>query len=250
MRDLKDLKRDEGGAGPKKKPPYLMIGVLGVLVFLSLVFLFKKKGEAPAPPAVPPVGPVTPPPAPEEKPAAKPEEAPAVHPEVKPGEMRFDSKAEPFPQGTPPSAPKQNEAPAASAPGAAPTQKEDLTFFKTLKDKKEKNVALKPKKEAAPKKATDPMKVSLAPRPAGSPGGTYTVQVASFAEKKGAQTLAEKLKRKGYDAYVTATPLPKKGTWYRVRIGHYPSRTSAQKAADQIHGAEKLSFFITTDPGK
>ena len=45
MRDLKDLKRggDEEGAGPKKKPPYLLIGLLSVLVFFALVLLFRKK---------------------------------------------------------------------------------------------------------------------------------------------------------------------------------------------------------------
>ncbi|MBI3804280.1 MAG: SPOR domain-containing protein [Nitrospirae bacterium] len=246
MRDLKDLKREGEGASPKKKPPYLAIGVLALLVFLMLVFVFKRKGEAPAPPVTPPITQAVPAPkAPEEKVASTAEEAPAPDPGVKPGEMHFDSKTEPFPAGAPPAAPKQNESAGATPP--APTPKEDLTFFKTLKDKKEKSVALQPKKESLPKKQSEPMKTSLASHPTASPGGAYTVQVASFAEKKGAQTLAEKLKRKGYDAYVKATPLPQKGTWYRVRIGHYPSRVSAQKVADRIHGSEKLNFFITSD---
>ena len=258
MRDLKDLKRDdEEGSGPKKKPPYLVIGVLGVLVFLTLILVFRKKGEAPAPPAPPPVSQL----APEQAPAAPKEpaekEEPVVQdPTVKPGEMHFDSKPEPFPAAPPP--PKS--APSAQAPSSA-TPKDDLTFFKTLKDKKEKNVALqpkRPKKETKPiaqktkrpsEKSGEPVKVSIPPRPSKT-SGPYTVQVASFAERKGAETLSQKLKRKGYEAYVATGEVPQKGTRYRVRIGHYPNRAEAQKAAERIHEAEKLSFLVTSDSGK
>lgn len=244
MRDLKDLKREDEGSDPKRKSPYLIIGLLGVLVFLTLVFVFRKKEERPEPPP-PPVSQLTPDqsaPAPAE-PAEK-EEPVVQDPAVKPGEMHFDSKPEPFPAA--PAPPKSD--PAAQAPGN-PIPKEDLTFFKTLKDKEKKSIALRPKKEAKLKKQTDPVKVSASPQPSGS-SGAYTIQVASFSDKKGAETLSQKLKRKGYDAYVAAGQVPQKGTRYRVRIGRYPSRTDAQRAAERIQEAEKLSFLIATDSGK
>lgn len=251
MRDLKDLKREEGEMGPKK-PPYALIGLLGVLVFLTLVFVFRKKEESPEPPPPPPVSQLAPSqsaPAPTE-PSEK-EEPVVQDPAFKPGEMHFDSKAEPFPAAPPP------PAPSAQAPGN-PTLKDDLTFFKTLKDKEKKSVALQPKKETKPiaqkkkrppEKKTDPVKVSVPPPTSGSPGA-YAIQVASFTNKKGAEGLSQKLKRKGYDAYVTAGEVPEKGTRYRVRIGHYPNRAEAQKAAERIQEAEKLSFLITSDTGK
>lgn len=251
MRDLKDLKRDEEGSGPKKKPSYLVIGVLGVLVFLTLVLVFRRKGEAPAPPAPPPVSQLAPEPAPAAPKEPVEKEEPVQDPAVKPGEMRFDSKPDPFPAAPPPPAPTAQAQ-------SNPAPKEDLTFFKTLKDKKEKSVALQPKKETKPlaqktkrppEKSTESMKVSVPPRSTGS-SGAYTIQVASFSEKKGAETLSQKLKGKGYEAYVTSGEVPQKGTRYRVRIGHYPNRTEAQKAAERIHEAEKLSFLITSDSGK
>lgn len=252
MRDLKDLKRDEEGSGPKKKPPYLMIGLLGTLVFLTLVFVFRKKGETPAPPVAPPASQLAPeqPPAPPKEPAEKEETAPQ-DPALKPGEMRFDSKPDPFPAAPPPPAPKSSST---AQPPGNPAPKEDLTFFKTLKDKKEKSVALQPKKEPKPiaqktkrpaEKSADSVKVSVPP--AAESSGPYTIQVASFSEKKGAETLSQKLKQKGYQAYVTTGEVPQKGTRYRVRIGHYPNRAEAQKAAEQIHESEKLSFLVTSD---
>ncbi|WDT82550.1 MAG: SPOR domain-containing protein [Candidatus Manganitrophus sp.] len=106
-----------------------------------------------------------------------------------------------------------------------------------------------PKNKAAAGKKSDPKKVSVPP-PTSGPSGAYTIQVASFADQKGAETLSQKLKKKGYEAYVAAGEVPEKGTRYRVRIGHYPSRAEAQKAAEGIQEAEKLSFLITTDSGK
>jgi cell division septation protein DedD len=231
-----------------------MIGLLGVLVFLTLVFVFRKKEESTEPPPPPPVSQL----APEQSasvPAAPPEkeESAAPDPALKPGEMHFDSKPEPFPAVPPP--PKS--APSTQAPGN-PIPKEDLTFFDTLKDKEKKSVALQPKKatppiaqktKQPPEKKTDPKKVSIPPPTSGA-SGAYTIQVASFSDKKGAETLSQKLKKKGYDAYVAAGEVPEKGTRYRVRIGHYPSRSDAQRAAERIQEAEKLSFLITTDSGK
>lgn len=253
MRDLKDLKREEEGSGPKRKPPYLIIGLLGVLVFLALVFVFRKQEESPEPTPPPPVSQLAPDQA-ASAPTAPPEkEEPLVQdPAVKPGEMHFDSKPEPFPVAPPP--PKSE--PSAQAPGN-PIPKEDLTFFDTLKDKEKKSVALQPKKETKPiaqktkplEKKSDPKKVSVPPLTSGS-AGAYTIQVASFSDKKGAETLSQKLKRMGYEAYVAAGEVPEKGTRYRVRIGHYPTRTDAQKAAEQIQESEKLSFLITTDSGR
>lgn len=243
MRDLKDLKREDEGMGPKKKPPYLMIGLLGVLVFLTLVFVFRNKEESPEPPPPPPVSQLAPdqsasaPGSPLEK-----EELAVRDPALKPGEMRFDSKPEPFPAAPPP----PGSGPAAQTPGN-PIPREELTFFDTLKDKEKKSVALQPKKETKPKKQAAPStKVSIPP----PTSGAYTIQVASFADKKGAETLSQKLKKKGYDAYVSTGEIPEKGIRYRVRVGHYPSRADAEKAAERIREAEKLSFLITTDSGK
>lgn len=248
MRDLKDLKKEEEEPGAKKVPKVAIVGLLGVLVFLALVLFFRGKGEEPRPnvaaitPALPPSQ-IAPPPAPT---PSEPEASPPPDPGLKPGEIHFsDKKEEVIPPVAGLEAPKVKEGKEGPA-----SKKDDLTFFKTLKDKKE-NVALKPKKEmtaARPKSAPQAVKTSMKPavlHPAAS--GHYAIQVASFSEKKGADTLAQKLKKKGFNSYVVAGEVPQKGRWYRVRVGSYSNRDEAKKAGDRIHSSERLNFFVITD---
>ena len=60
-----------------------------------------------------------------------------------------------------------------------------------------------------------------------SPGGEYTVQIASFPDKEIARELEESLKAKTYPAYIKAASLPNRGTWYRVRIGEFTTKQEA-----------------------
>jgi cell division protein FtsN len=53
-------------------------------------------------------------------------------------------------------------------------------------------------------------------------GSGYTIQVAAYNVKSQAQTMATRLKQRGYEARVSGTSAP-----YRVRIGRYDSRTQA-----------------------
>jgi cell division septation protein DedD len=171
---------------------------------------------------------------------SEPEAAPPADPALKPGEIHFSDKKE---EVVPPSEPS------ADGKETAP-QKDDLTFFKTLKDKKEGNVALRPKKEkvAKPKSAPHAVKASMKPAATHSGlAGHFAIQVASFSEKKGADTLAQKLKKKGFNSYVVAGEVPQKGRWYRVRVGSYPNRAEAKKVGDRLHESERLNFFVLSD---
>ena len=248
MRDLKDLKKEEEEPGAKKVPKVAIVGLLGLLVFFALVLFFRGKGEEPHPnvaavtPAPPPQ--IAPHPAPK---PIEPEATPAPDPGAKPGEIHFSDKKE---EVVPP-APPSSEAKPKEDKGSPPSKKDDLTFFKTLKDKKEGNVALKPKKEMAaakPKSAPQAVKTSMKPSGVHSvSSGRYAIQVASFSEKKGADVLAQKLKKKGFNSYVVAGEIPQKGRWYRVRVGSYPNRDEAKKAGDRIHASERLNFFVLSD---
>lgn len=248
MRDLKDLKKEEEEPGAKKVPKVAIVGLLGLLVFFALVLFFRGQNQEPPPDvvAVAPAPPsqIEPPPV---NVPSEPEAAPPSDPGLKPGEIHFSEKKE---EMAVPSGPSQETQ---SAEGKGTVPKEDLTFFKTLKDKKEGSVALKPKKERAkakPKTALQTAKPSVkaasgAVRSGASPH--YAVQVASFSEKKGADELAQKLKKKGLDSYVVAGEVPQKGRWYRVRIGPYSNRDEAKRAGDRIHESEKLNFFVISD---
>jgi DedD protein len=61
----------------------------------------------------------------------------------------------------------------------------------------------------------------------------FAVQLAAFADDKGANALAGRLKKSGYAAY-TEPLKTSKGTLWRVRVGPYPSREAATTARDKL----------------
>lgn len=100
-------------------------------------------------------------------------------------------------------------------PGASGDDQE-LTFYDTL---------TKP----APPKAGAP-----APAPPADEDETpWTVQVAAAETRARADSMAAELKERGYEAYVTSGKLNRK-TFYRVRVGRYPSRQEAMVALQRL----------------
>jgi DedD protein len=65
------------------------------------------------------------------------------------------------------------------------------------------------------------------------PHDGFAVQLAAFADDKGANALAGRLKKSGYAAY-TEPLKTSKGTLWRVRVGPYPSREAALTARDKL----------------
>jgi DedD protein len=66
-----------------------------------------------------------------------------------------------------------------------------------------------------------------------APHDGFAVQLAAFADDKGASALAGRLKKAGYTAY-TEPLKTSKGTLWRVRVGPYPSREAAVAARDKL----------------
>ena len=64
----------------------------------------------------------------------------------------------------------------------------------------------------------------LAPTKAAADSG-FTIQVASLKDMKAAVEMVEMLKKKGYQAYTVSAKIPGKGTWHRIRIGHFNNRS-------------------------
>ena len=90
--------------------------------------------------------------------------------------------------------------------------------------------------------APDPGVVS--PKKA-SPG--YTVQIASIRDRATAEALANRLRRKGYPAFILPHVVPKRGTWYRVRVGHYTQREAAQEMTQRLSGQERLMAYVARE---
>ncbi|MDI1351388.1 MAG: SPOR domain-containing protein [bacterium] len=96
-----------------------------------------------------------------------------------------------------------------------------------------------------------PVKVAegnaLKPNQASSPAnkGSYLVQVASFKMRKDAEHMKGLLILKGFN--VSIVPVSQaRGNWFRVVIGPYPNRLSAQKAQMNLaktEGPEQARYY-------
>ncbi len=70
----------------------------------------------------------------------------------------------------------------------------------------------------------------------------YTIQVGAFRNKQQAGKLRNQLKRKGYSAKVVSAG--KKRSLYRVWVGRFKARKSAETAAIKLTRTEKLKTLV------
>jgi len=85
------------------------------------------------------------------------------------------------------------------------------------------------------------------PAKTGAPKLRYTVQVGSYPEKAMADDEARNMKKRGYAAFVVTTDLSDKGKWFRVRIGSFSNKQSAEKLAKELKSKEGIDGFITAE---
>ena len=85
----------------------------------------------------------------------------------------------------------------------------------------------------APAAMSDAASTASAATPAKGDG--FVVQLAAFADDKGANALANKLKRSGYAAYVQPVETSR-GTLWRVRVGGYALEPEADAARVTLKG--------------
>lgn len=114
------------------------------------------------------------------------------------------------------------------------------------KAKKMKIFSLHPSKTPAPA-ADSPENASGSYTPAFSDNGRYIVQVAAMASRWLADELATELKEKGYPSYVieVQNPTPElTGTYYRVRIGGFVTRTDALAFGENILVPARFSYWV------
>ena len=76
------------------------------------------------------------------------------------------------------------------------------------------------------------------------PVGRYTVNIGSFRKRVWAEQLIKELHEKDYKAFIEETIIPKKGTWYRVAVGRFPSRREAQSFARGLKERHGINSFV------
>ncbi len=68
----------------------------------------------------------------------------------------------------------------------------------------------------------------------------WRAQVDAFPDERSAKQLVDRLKNKGYNAYVSEVQLRGK-PWYRVSVGKYAAREEADKVVNSLKGKENYA---------
>lgn len=146
--------------------------------------------------------------------------------------------------------PRQQEKTAA---GAQPSEATPGRSADTAQPKPEKQLEVKIDRTEHPSKQTDVKARQSQPKKetviaAASPSKVrFTVQIGSYPDKDMAENEMKSMKKRGYAAFITASELPDKGMWYRVRLGSFSNKDSAEKLAKELRSKEGLSPFVTVE---
>ena len=133
----------------------------------------------------------------------------------------------PPPSPATPPVPAMEAPPSTSAPPVPQTEpkaepKAEAKVEPKAEAKAEPGAEAKAAAEASPPPVTN-----------GAPKDGFSVQLAAFSDDKGASALASRLKRGGYPAY-TEPLKTSRGTLWRVRVGPYPTRDTANGVRDKL----------------
>jgi cell division septation protein DedD len=58
--------------------------------------------------------------------------------------------------------------------------------------------------------------------------------VSAVKSEEEARRMVDRLRQRGYAAHVETTAMPDKSTWYRVRMGEFPTKESARGTVDRL----------------
>jgi len=167
--------------------------------------------------------------------------------------------------------------PSAQGSGAGPGSqaKEELTFYDTLAQSsnsgslpeektgdptqpekviksERKEVKAKGREVSAPvslrteeKPPAEKFKAAQLSNPVEESGKAWYVQVNAFPDEKSGKVSVDRLKNKGYNAYLTEAR-NKGRLWYRVRVGEFRTREEAERIADILKSKENFPSAFAT----
>lgn len=82
------------------------------------------------------------------------------------------------------------------------------------------------------------------PKPAKT-SGKFTLQLSAFQDKGEAEAFLAEVKADGFEAYLTEASVPDKGTFFRVRLGNYPSYDDAVAAKTEFERKVKKIAYVS-----
>ena len=136
------------------------------------------------------------------------------------------------------------EAPPAVAPADAP-----LSYHQRLESEKAPAEELKQKKETPapePSRAAAPDPQPPVPSPAaqGAKPGTWAVQVQALRDRNVAAQVVQRLRGKGYPAFVVAPTAGAPTQLFKIQVGKYHDRTEAEQVEARLKKEEQFDTFI------
>jgi cell division protein FtsN len=137
-----------------------------------------------------------------------------------------------------PPPPAKSRAPRAEPPRLEPARADTVRAEAPRVEKSDRQ-------EAAPKADAVAAAAPAAPAKPAPGQPTFTIQVAAYRAKEPADALRAKLAASGYEAYVVQVDTPGSAR-YRVRVGSFAARESAQQVAERIVGERSLPAFVTS----
>jgi len=159
--------------------------------------------------------------------------------------------AVPAPAATPSALPAKKEQEKPKAAAAKPAeQKPAVPAVKELEKPKAEAGAKTADKKETKKTAKELKKEAKAAKAAnGKASSRFAVQAGYFESEKNAEALVEKLKEKGYEAYVLTNEVAAKGTgeaktFHRVLIGKFDTGKKAAAYARELKQKDNLSVVI------
>lgn len=160
---------------------------------------------------------------------------------------QVDAVAPPAPEAEPPPA----AAPAEALQPAASVQAEATKPEPTAPPASETPPLVASREPREDREAVAPPASKPAPEPEPAPVAAakpeekfYSVQVGSFRKVEQAYRLQSELMKKGYEARIGFSIVAGKGAWYRVRVGRFADRGSANETAQRLQQNEKVGVLV------
>jgi cell division septation protein DedD len=146
-------------------------------------------------------------------------------------------------------------------PAEPPAPADELSYYDRLQKNntprenlKSPSVAPKASSSTPPRTVTPPPVVARQPSSAdvhpaassvGEPSGPgFAVQVMTFPDRQGADTLVKQLARKGYPAFAIGPVTSGGRTIYRVRVGKYKDKREAEAVSHRLETEEQFKPWI------
>jgi cell division septation protein DedD len=102
-----------------------------------------------------------------------------------------------------------------------------------------------PTRTTAPESGLNAAIARASQRPAEAvKGGAFSLQLSAFQSRAEADRFAARLRDRGYAPYIVSAEVPRKGTWYRVRMGSFPTKEAASRYLADFKRETQLSAFV------